>query len=166
MHILLNEDTTEKEMNRKSDIAKDTKVRNFEEHVTTAKKKDILLEIVPNEAISHNKDDNQRKGKNNEQNNSDQEALYTSNDEDRCGWIIDSGATQHMTFERTRLSNYTEFKKPCIVNIGDNRSILAYGKRTYHVKAAVDDHTQNLSLQEVLCLPELEKKLAVSACNG
>ena len=117
--------------------------------------------------ISQHKDDNQRKGKRsaccaqeeNEQNNSDQEALYTSNDEDRCGWIIDSGATQHMTFERTRLSNYTEFKKPCIVNLGDNRSILAYGKGTYHVKAAVGDHTQNLSLQEVLYLPELEKNL-------
>ena len=64
-----------------------------------------------------------------------------------------------MTFERTHLSNYTEFKKPCIVNLGDNRSILAYGKGTYHVKAAVDDHTQNLSLQEVLYLPELEKNL-------
>ena len=117
--------------------------------------------------ISQHKDDNQRKGKRsaccaqeeNEQNNSDQEALYTSNDEYRCGWIIDSGATQHMTFERTHLSNYTEFKKPCVVNLGDNRSILAYGKGTYHVKAAVGDHTQNLSLQEVLYLPELEKNL-------
>ena len=39
-----------KKMSRKSDITKDTKVGNFKEHVTTAKKKDILLEIVPNEA--------------------------------------------------------------------------------------------------------------------
>ena len=64
-----------------------------------------------------------------------------------------------MTFERTRPSNYTAFKKPCIVNLGDNRLILTYGKETYHVKAAVDDHTQNLSLQEALYLPELEKNL-------
>ena len=41
-------------MSRKSDITKDTKIGNFKEHVTTAKKKDILLVIVPNEAISHN----------------------------------------------------------------------------------------------------------------
>ena len=80
----------------------------------------------------------------NEQNHSNEEALFTSNAGDRCGWIIDSGATQHMTFERNRLSNYVEFKKPCSVNLGDNRSILAYGKGTYHVKAAVDDHTQNI----------------------
>ena len=45
------------------------------------------------------------------------------------------------------------------MNLGDNRSILAYGKGTYHVKAAVDDHTQNISLKEVLYLPELEKNL-------
>ena len=45
---------TEKEMSRKSDITKDTKVGNFKEHVTTAKKKDILLVIFPNEVISHN----------------------------------------------------------------------------------------------------------------
>ena len=60
---------------------------------------------------------------------------------------------------RKNSSNYAEFKKPCIVNLGDNRSILSYGKGTYHVKAAVDDHTQNLSLQEVLYLPEIEKNL-------
>ena len=64
-----------------------------------------------------------------------------------------------MTFERARLSNYKEFKKPCVVNLGDSRSILAYGKGTYHVTAAVGDHTQNISLQEVLYLPELDKNL-------
>ena len=54
MHILLSEDTTEEEMSEKRDITKDTKVGNFKEYVTTAKKKNILLEIVLNEAISHN----------------------------------------------------------------------------------------------------------------
>ena len=48
-----------------------------------------------------------------------------------------------------------EFKKPCNVNLGDNRSILAYRKGTY-VKADLENHTQKLSLQEVLCLSELE----------
>lgn len=61
-----------------------------------------------------------------------------------------------MTFGRNRLSKYMEFKKPCSVNLGDNRSILAYGKGTYHVKADLENHTQKLSLQEVLYLPELE----------
>ena len=64
-----------------------------------------------------------------------------------------------MTFERNRLSNHVECKKPCSVHLGDNRSILAYGKGTYHVKADVESHTQKISLQEVLHLPELEKNL-------
>ena len=49
-----------------------------------------------------------------------------------------------------------ELKKPCSVNLGDNRSILAYRKGTYHVQADLENHTQKLSLQEVLYLPELE----------
>jgi hypothetical protein len=77
--------------------------------------------------------------------------------------IIDSGATQHMTLERNRLSNYVEFKKPCSVHLGDNRSILAYGKGTYHVKAVVDDHIQHIELQEVLYLPKLVKNLLVKS---
>ena len=79
-----------------------------------------------------------------------------------CGkshWIIDSGATQHMTFEQDALVDYVEFKQPSIVNLGDNRSILAYGKGTYRIKAVVDDHIQNISLRDVLYLPDLDKNL-------
>ena len=35
-----------------------------------------------------------------------QEALFTSNVASKSCWIIDSGATQHMTFEKNRLSDY------------------------------------------------------------
>ena len=64
-----------------------------------------------------------------------------------------------MMFVRDRLSKYMEFKKPCNVNLGDNRSILAYREGTYHVKADLENHTQKLSLQEELYLPESEKNL-------
>ena len=56
------------------------------------------------------------------------EALHTSDVENKSGWIVDSGATQHMTFERDHLTDYVEFKQPCKVNLSDNRTILAYGK--------------------------------------
>ena len=61
----------------------------------------------------------------------DEIALFTNGNEYQSGWIIDSGATQHMTYERNNLSEYVEFKRPCRVNLGDNRVILAYGKGTY-----------------------------------
>ncbi|CAB4029134.1 RNA-dependent DNA polymerase [Paramuricea clavata] len=64
-----------------------------------------------------------------------QEALFTSNDDSNCGWIIDSGATQHMTSEKNRLVNYVEFKQPCKVNLGDDRTIFAFGKGAYNLVA-------------------------------
>ena len=82
--------------------------------------------------------------------------VYTSREFGGSNWIIDSGATQHMTFEKDCLSDY-------VVNLGDNRSILAYGKRNYRIKAVVDDHIQPLCLRDVLYLPELEKNL-LSVC--
>eukprot|EP00112_Aurelia_sp_Birch-Aquarium-sp1_P017253 Seg3981.3 transcript_id=Seg3981.3/GoldUCD/mRNA.D3Y31 product="Retrovirus-related Pol polyprotein from transposon TNT 1-94" pseudo=true protein_id=Seg3981.3/GoldUCD/D3Y31 len=60
-----------------------------------------------------------------------EEALITSDRINNSGWIIDSGATQHMTFDKELLSDYVEFKQPCIVNLGDNGTIFAYGKGTY-----------------------------------
>ena len=92
----------------------------------------------------------------------DEEEALTSSSMNAIGkseWIIDSGATQHMTFERNNLEDYVEFKQPSVVNLGDNRSILAYGKGTYRVKAVVDGRIQKIALHDVLYLPELDKKL-------
>ncbi len=88
-----------------------------------------------------------------------QEALFTSDVASKSCWIIDSGATQHMTFEKNRLSEYVEFKRPCNVNLGDNRTILAYGKGTYSLVADLDGSTENIALCDVLYLPDLEKNL-------
>ena len=90
----------------------------------------------------------------------DEEALLTSADSLKDnGWIIDSGASQHMTFERHHLSDYIEFKQPTTVYLGDNRTIKAYGKGTYRLVADLGGQTQRLVLHEVLYLPELERNL-------
>ena len=44
-------------------------------------------------------------------------SLFTSNLLDKSRWIFDSGATQHMTFEKSQLSDYGEFKQPSIVDL-------------------------------------------------
>lgn len=76
------------------------------------------------------------------------------------GWVIDSGATQHMTGEKSRLANYVEFKQPCKVTLGDDRTICALGKGTYVLVAALGNgRTQNISLKERLHLPELKKNV-------
>ena len=86
-------------------------------------------------------------------------ALFTSNLLDKSRLIIDSGATQHMTFEKSQLSDYGEFKQPSIVDLWNKRSILANGKGTYHVVADLGDWVQNISFRDVLYLPDFERNL-------
>jgi hypothetical protein len=64
-----------------------------------------------------------------------------------------------MTLEQDALVDYVEFKQPSVVNLGDNRSIIVYSKITYHINAVVDDHIQNISLRDILYLPDLDKNL-------
>ena len=64
-----------------------------------------------------------------------------------------------MTFERLRLTDFVMFEQPCKVNLGDNRSILAYGKGTYNLVADLNGHNQNIGLREVLFIPDLGKNL-------
>ena len=42
------------------------------------------------------------------------EALKTSDSEMKSDWIIDSGATQHMTCNKTLLKNYVKFQNPLV----------------------------------------------------
>jgi hypothetical protein len=94
-----------------------------------------------------------------DQDDADEIALFVTGDENHSGWIIDSGATQHMTYERDSLSEYVEFKRPCKVNLGDNRVILAYGKGTYRLSTDLNGSSQKIALKNVLYLPELKRNL-------
>ena len=82
-------------------------------------------------------------------------ALLTTGNENRS----DSGATQHMTYERDNLSEYVEFKRPCKVNLGDDRVILAYGKGTYRLSIDLNGSSQKIAFKNVLYLPELKRNL-------
>ena len=64
-----------------------------------------------------------------------------------------------MTFDIDSLSDYIEFKEQCTVNLGDNGTILAYGKGTYHIVADLEDKVQHIALHDVLYLPDLKKNL-------
>ena len=90
-----------------------------------------------------------------------QQALHASKNpvESSYYWIIDSGATQHMTFDGAALSEYVEFKQPAAITLGDNGVIYAYGKGTYHLITDVNGHAQNIALKNVLYLPHLGKNL-------
>ena len=40
-------------------------------------------------------------------------------------WLVDSGASSHMTWEKELLSDYREFEKPEKVVLGDGRTVEA-----------------------------------------
>ena len=61
-------------------------------------------------------------------------SVFTSNVVGKSDWIINSEGTQHMSFERDRLTEYVEFKQPCAVNLGDSRTILTTLHLTLMVK--------------------------------
>eukprot|EP00794_Sanderia_malayensis_P001580 gene1580-1745_t len=91
----------------------------------------------------------------------DEEALYTGENvvtSNSC-WIVDSGATQHMTYEKDSLYDFVTFKQPSIIILGDNRAILAYGKGTYRFTTVVEGKLQKIALHDVLYLPDLGKNL-------
>ena len=88
-----------------------------------------------------------------------EEALKTSDSEMKSDWIIDSGATQHMIFNKTLLKSYVKFHNPLVVNLGDNRKVLAFGKGSCHIVCDLGLRTQRIVLNDVLYLPDLKKNL-------
>ena len=49
-------------------------------------------------------------------------------------WLVDSGASSHMTRERKLLADYKEFNAPQKVSLGDGRTVDALGAGNVHVK--------------------------------
>ena len=63
---------------------------------------------------------------------SDSDGMFTvsvgSMDTGRMGkWLVDPGASSHMTQEKELLSDYREFEKPEKVALGDGRMVEAMG---------------------------------------
>ena len=160
---LFNDQLKEKHGSRKSTIRMIlTNKVHFDELAIVARKEDILPETVHNarriiQIISTKEKDQYIHYivLRNDLEDVDEIALYTN--EYQSGWIIDSGATQHMTHERNNLSEYVEFMRLCRVNLGDNRVILAYGEGTYHLCTDLNVFSQKIALKNVLYLPKLEE---------
>ena len=74
-------------------------------------------------------------------------------------WLVDSGASTHMTREKGLLLDYREFEKPEMVGLGDGKTVEAVGVGTVRMKmlSRVSNHTQCV-FQHVLYVPRL-------ACN-
>ena len=55
-------------------------------------------------------------------------------------WFIDSAATKHMTHDKSLLINYTQYKTPTDIYLGDNTAIKALGEGTVKLPMGNDFH--------------------------
>ncbi len=87
-------------------------------------------------------------------------------------WIVDSGATSHMTSDADLLKDYTCFEEPRVVRLGDGRKLSATGRGSVYMKidrSDIDTSTIDVKLQNVLLVPDLACSLfsaAAAADNG
>eukprot|EP00795_Rhopilema_esculentum_P014459 gene14460-biopygen4243 len=86
-------------------------------------------------------------------------ATTSTNKKEANTWIIDSGASQHMSWCKERMVNFREFAVPEKVRLGDNRVVLAQGTGSVWVKVKVEGKWKPVELAEVLFVPDLAKNL-------
>jgi len=82
-------------------------------------------------------------------------------------WIIDSGATSHMTWDKSLIENYRAFSAPEEVRLGDSHILNAYGAGTVRIRTRLGNKEHNCTLSETLFVPKLAVNLfSVNAADS
>ena len=77
-----------------------------------------------------------------------------------CGWIVDSGASTHMTWDHDVYCEYRELSTPQPVRLGDGRKVNAVGKGTVKFKVmSSSDNEVIFTLTDALHVPEMSCNL-------
>ena len=94
--------------------------------------------------------------------------VYHGSIQRRNQWIIDSGASAHMTYDFDIFSSYEQFKSPEPVVLGDGNKCFAIGTGTVILNVYANDSTSSeLTLQNVLFVPKLNNNFfSVSAATA
>ncbi len=75
-------------------------------------------------------------------------------------WIVDSGATSHMTYQRKLLFNYKVFEQPRMVRLGNGRAMSAEGAGNVALKMLLpEQQAYAVILTDVLYVPGLRTNL-------
>ena len=72
------------------------------------------------------------------------------------GWIVDSGASSHMTQVKEFLVNYEDFDNPQKVSMGDGCTVEAHGRGNIHFKMILENNMpRKITMCNVLYVPKL-----------
>ncbi|KAL5488755.1 hypothetical protein EMCRGX_G017744 [Ephydatia muelleri] len=91
-------------------------------------------------------------------------SLGCSKELEKSAWIVDSGASWHMTFEMSWFVNYIAFRTPQKVRTANGDSIQALGYGDIVIQTILDIGTDMFTVKDVLLVPDLTcSLLSVSA---
>uniref|UniRef100_A0AAV1TEL6 Retrovirus-related Pol polyprotein from transposon TNT 1-94-like beta-barrel domain-containing protein n=1 Tax=Peronospora matthiolae TaxID=2874970 RepID=A0AAV1TEL6_9STRA len=111
----------------------------------------VLLCSHPTDQVGHYKRDCLKRS------NSEEEGAVFAAGELRCEeWLIDSGATSHMTPHRSELFEYKELNTGQQVSIADEKKLQGVGVETVNLKGLDGRRTM---MVEVMHIPGLDKRL-------
>ena len=74
-------------------------------------------------------------------------------------WYVDSGASQHMSYDKEMMVDYVHFTNSQKVRLGDNRVVQALGKGNIWLNIKRGNVFQPTRLVDVLYVPDLAKNL-------
>ena len=76
-------------------------------------------------------------------------------------WIVDSGASRHMSHDKTIFQKYQNFEVPESVGFGDGRSVQAYGSGQILIKMKIDGGKRgvNATICDAWFVPKLNCNL-------
>lgn len=75
-------------------------------------------------------------------------------------WLLDSGATKHMTFQRELLQDYVAFSKPQKVMLGNDSMVEAHGSGTVKLRLRLKNGKEfEIPMLEVLFVPGMAVNL-------
>ena len=86
-------------------------------------------------------------------------ALKSANKPTGNEWWIDSGASQHMTYDRKSIEDFEKFEKPLCIQLADNSCLYSYGKGNIYLTLLNGNEKVNIVLNDVLFVPKLQNKL-------
>ena len=91
------------------------------------------------------------------------EGIFAATDSSVIGeWLIDSGATSHMTHSKELLYHYRKFETPEKVNLGDGRTVEAIGRGDIQINMKFKVSKQKgCVMRNVLYVPKLTSNLSL-----